>query len=86
MEELAGGNGRWWHSVHQSHGDIHHRDVAHNVIVKSLCTKGFSRNGWFAIKRVCVNPKGKSVPKKGQINENSFEINLLSNTTEHENI
>lgn len=42
MEELAGESGRWWHSVRQSHGDIHHSDVAHNVIVKSLCTKGFS--------------------------------------------
>lgn len=41
-EELAGGSSRWWHSVWRSHGDIHHRHVAHNVITKSLCTLGLS--------------------------------------------
>lgn len=42
MGELAGGSGRWWRSVRRSHGDVHHRDVAHNVVIKSLCTDGFS--------------------------------------------
>lgn len=35
------GNGRWWHSVLQSHGGTFvTEDVAHNVIKKSSCTRG----------------------------------------------
>lgn len=80
MGELAGGSGRWWRSVRRSHGDLHHRDVAHNVIIKSLCIEGFSCLEVIrSPQEVCV------VPIKGQTNKNTFEINL-SNAAEHENI
>lgn len=72
----------------QSHGDIHHRHVAHNVIIKSLCTKGFCYlKKWLVSHKEGLSKAQRKISsKKGQINENPFEINLLSNTTEHENI
>lgn len=72
MGELAGGSGRWWRSVRRSHGDLHHRDVAHNVIIKSLCIEGFSCIEVIrSPQEVCV------VPIKGQI---KIHLKLISPT------
>lgn len=40
MSELGDDSGRWLHSLHESHGDVHHTDDIHEVKIMSSCTQG----------------------------------------------